>query len=79
MLPFLKPRKLGTVMMAKAHSDGDVESLGEEGEMHPGLVSAMDDFLSAHSQKDSTAMAKAMHSFHSICSSTPDEGDGSED
>lgn len=75
MLPFLKPRKLGAVMIAKAKPEGGVEDLHEEGEMDPGLVAAMDDFLSAHSQKDSVGMAKSLHSFHSILNSTDDQSD----
>lgn len=75
MLPFLKPRKLGAVMVQKTIKDGGVESMHEEGELDPGLQVAMDDFLSAHAQKDSTGMAKAMHSFYSILDSTPDSGD----
>lgn len=59
MLPFLRPKKMSAVIMASAKPEGGMEDKGMEGEPNPGLVSAMEDFISAVHMKDASAAAKA--------------------
>ncbi len=78
MLPFLKPRKLGAVMIAHSKPEGGIEDMHEEGENDPGLLSAMEDLHSAMNSKDMDAMAKAFQAAFDICDSKP-ESEMSED
>ncbi len=59
MLPFLKPKKAGTVMVAK-YSNGETKSEGEVGEHNEGLMSAAQDLISAIHAKDAKAVCDAL-------------------
>lgn len=67
MLPFLNPKRVSSVMIAKSKPDGSVEAMNEEGEHSPGMMSAAEDMLSAIHMKDAKALAtahKAMMDLH---------------
>lgn len=59
MLPFLKPEKMTSVIVAK-RKDGEMEPINEEGSPSPELVMAMQDFMQAISNKDAGAAAMAL-------------------
>lgn len=59
-LPFLKHRKLATIIMAKRKPEGSMEMMGEEGEEHPQLMYAAEDLISAVHAKDAKAVAEAL-------------------
>lgn len=73
MLPFLKPKKMGSVVGVVTKADGEVKSTGEEGE-DVGMVAAAEDILSAIALKDAPALALALRSAYELCESNYDEG-----
>jgi hypothetical protein len=60
MLPFLSPKKMTGIIMAKYKPEGKTEPMHEEGEMHPGLMAAAEALISAVHAKDAKAVAQAM-------------------
>lgn len=75
MLPFLKPKRITTVMM-NVKKPGDAPQMDteqDEGAQNPELVSSMEDFLKAADAKDAKAMAEAFEAAHYICNSYGDE------
>lgn len=63
MLPFLKPKKLASVIIAKrTKADAPTETVREEGEALSGLVSAAEAIISAVNAKDASALASALES-----------------
>lgn len=60
MLPFLKAKKLGSILMARHKPDGGMEPMNEEGEHKPELMSAAEALISAIHAKDATAVAQAL-------------------
>jgi hypothetical protein len=60
MLPFLKPQRTVSVIIAKRQPDASLETKGEEGEEDAGLMAACDDILRAIEVKDSKALATAL-------------------
>lgn len=62
MLPFLKHRKISSVIIAKRNPEGNVEAMHEEGEQSPELMNAADSLISAVHMKDSEAVAEALKS-----------------
>lgn len=74
MLPFLQPKKMASVMMAKRKKDGSHEIQHEEGGHHPALMSAADDLIRAVHSKDSHGVASAMKAGHEVMNAQmPDE------
>lgn len=64
MLPFLKPKKSGSVVCIEAIKDGKKESQGEEGELHPKLVSASEKLISGIHSKDANQVAESLMDLH---------------
>lgn len=59
-LPFLKNKKISSIIIAKRGKDGNTMPMKEEGEEDPGLMSAAEDLLSAIAMKDAGAVAAAL-------------------
>lgn len=59
-LPFLQQKKMVSSIMANRKPDGTLEVQNEAQEMHPGLLSAAEDLISAVHSKDSQAVASAL-------------------
>lgn len=78
MLPFLDRKRVTTVLMGKREPDGHIDTR-EEHEHDDGLMSCMEEFLSAHKAQDAKAMAEAFRNAFSICESQPHEEGSSED
>lgn len=76
MLPFLEPKKMSSVIIAK-RGKTDLhqadESLAPESEMDPGLHEAAQDILRAIDAKSSIDLAKAIKAAFEICDSYPHE------
>lgn len=79
MLPFLKPKKIASVMIAKVSPDGEIKSSHEDGEETPELMGAAEALLSAISLKDAKAVAEALKAAHEICSAGYEEKEEQED
>lgn len=78
-LPFLNPRKIASVIVARQKEDGAVEPLHEEGEMEPGLMDAAERMIGALGMKDAKALAQAFQDAFMICESYPhEEAEGDE-
>lgn len=72
MLPFLEPKKITSVLVSKRKSDGTADTLQEEGEHDPGLLSAAEDLISAVHAKDANAVADALKAAYSMCDDDED-------
>lgn len=72
MLPFMKPKSIGAVMIHKIKSDGNQEPMHEEGAHDPGLVMAMEDLKKAMEAKDIMGMCEAFKNAFDIVQSAPD-------
>lgn len=73
MLPFLAPKKIASVIMAKTKPEGGVEDERHEDEQDPGLMSAAEDLISAVHAKDAAAVAEALEAAFEILDSQPHE------
>lgn len=74
-LPFLKPRKLASVIIAKVKPEGNVEPMHEEGDEQPELMGVAESLISAVHAKDAAAVAEALRAAIEICESYEhDEG-----
>lgn len=69
MLPFLQPKKMAGIIMAKVKPEGGMEVQGEEGEMHPGYLAAAEALISAIHSKDATNVAKVLQEFFEMADS----------
>ena len=69
MLPFLKPKAVGSVVVL----DSKQKPSHEEGEHPPELMAAAEDLLSAIANKDAKAVADAMSAAFYYCDSQPHE------
>ena len=58
MLPFLKPKKVVGVIMAKATKDGSLEISHEEGTSPPEMIDCAEGLMKAIADKDATAVAE---------------------
>lgn len=67
MLPFLKTRKLDSIVIAKQKPEGSIN----EDMPNDGLQAAMQDLHRAMKEGDYTAMARAIQSAFEICESEP--------
>lgn len=65
MLPYLKPKKMGTVMEAN-YSEGKLGQAKEEGEHSMGIMSAAEDLISAVHAKDTKGVADALKAHHEM-------------
>lgn len=73
MLPFLAPKKMVSVIVAKRKPEGQVEDVHKEDESHPELMMAAEDLIRAVHSKDTQGVADALeHAFY-ICESYPHE------
>lgn len=73
MLPFLKPRQVAGVIIAKRKPDGGTETQGQEGDEMQPLEAACDDIQRALAAKDSKQLAEAIKAAFEICDSMPHE------
>lgn len=73
MVPFLKPKHISAVIIAKHKPEGGIEDMHEEGEDHPALMSAAEDLISAVQMKDAKAVAEALKAAFQIVDSEPME------
>ena len=64
MLPFLKPKQIGSVIIARRKASGSIEPEQEEGSEHPAMVNAAEKMISAVHAKDATSVAEAMRMAH---------------
>lgn len=71
MLPFLKAKPAGSVVVYKTKSDGDSMPEKEEGGHPPELISAAEDLIKAVASKDASAVADAIYAAFSYCDSEP--------
>ena len=78
MLPFLKAKKMGSVVGVAVNPDGQSKSTGPIDEMDPGLMSAAEDLLSGIAMKDAAAVAEALRSAFYLLDSMPHEEGGEE-
>ncbi len=61
MLPFLKPKAIGSVIIAsRKNSTSSIEPQGEEGQPSPEAVAHAESILSAIANKDAVALAKLL-------------------
>lgn len=74
MLPFMKPKIQGSVIMMAHKPDGSNEVKGEEGQPNPALMAIAEDLISAIHSKDAMAVAHALDAAIQIS----DEDEGSE-
>lgn len=72
MLPFLKPKKLASIIIAKSKKDGGIEDEREEAECHPDLMKAAEDMIGGFNSKDAAAVVDAMTRMHKFFNSTED-------
>lgn len=71
MLPFLKPKKAGSVIKA-SYGEGGMVNEGEEGEHSMGSMAAAEDLISAIHAKDAKGVADAMKAHHDMMESEED-------
>ena len=60
MLPFLKPKKVVGVIMAKATKDGSLEISHEEGKLPPEMLEVAQDLMKALEAKDAEGVGQAL-------------------
>lgn len=76
MLPFLEPKKMSSVIIAR-RGKSDIESSPEvdmsEDKLDPGLKEAAEDMMRAFESKSVLDLAKAFKAAHEICESYPHE------
>lgn len=65
MLPFLKPKKLASTIIAKMGPDNKREE-HEEGEHSPELMAAAEDAIGGFHAKDAKAVVDAMTRMHRL-------------
>ena len=64
MLPFLKPRKMSSLIIASRKKDGTAAEAVKEDETHPKLLEAAEHMVSAVHEKDASKVAEAMRMAH---------------
>lgn len=67
MLPFMKPRPQGAVIIAARKPDGSHSPEKEEGGVNPALMAIAEDLISAVHAKDATGVAHALDAAAQIC------------
>jgi hypothetical protein len=71
MLPFLKPKKMSSMIIAKVSPKGETMPQGAEDEENMGLVVAAEDLLAAIASKDANAVAEALRAAFQMCDMEP--------
>lgn len=71
MLPFLKPKKITSIIIAKHKPEGGIEPMHEEDEEMPELVGAAESLISAVHSKDAKAVAEALKAAFEVCDAYP--------
>lgn len=66
MIPFLKPKQIGSVIQTKRQSDGTTKVDKEEGGQDPGMISVAEDLIQAIHAKDATAVAEALSAYQDM-------------
>lgn len=78
MLPFLEPKKISSVIIAR-RGKPDLETSPEvdmgEDKVDPGLKEAAEDMMRAFESKSVIDLAKALKSAYEICDSYPEDHD----
>lgn len=69
MLPFLKPKPMGSVVVAV--KDDKLKPSHDESSHPPELMAAAEDLISAVGSKDAKAVADAMYAAYEVCASYP--------
>lgn len=69
MLPFLKPKTVAGLIIAKRKPDGSKEESHTEGNEDAGLISAAEDLIRAIHAKDGQSVAAALKAAHTLCAS----------
>lgn len=72
MLPFLKPKQMASVIIAKTKKDGGIETEGREGEHSPEAMKAAEDMIGGFHSKDAKAVVDAMTRMHKLFNNTED-------
>lgn len=73
MLPFLKPEKITSVIVANRKPNGSVMPSHEEGDENAALHSAAEDLIRAAHAKDIPQVANALRAAFEICRSEPEQ------
>ena len=73
MLPFFKPKKLASVIIATRKPDGTVMPKHEETEHEDGIMSVAEDLISAVHMKDASMVATALKAAFEIMEEAPHE------
>lgn len=74
MLPFLKPKQIGSVIIAaRQKKNGQIESEGAENESSPEFMSAIESLISAVHAKDAKAAAEAFEDAFEALEAQPHE------
>lgn len=75
MLPFLKPKQMASVIIAKTKKDGGVKDESREGEHSPELMKAAEDAIGGFHAKDAKAVVDAMTRMHALIGSNNESGE----
>lgn len=73
MLPFLKPKKLASVIMANSKKDGGVEPMQEEGEARPEHMSMAEELIGGVHSKDASKVAKVLQKMQEMDDASDEE------
>lgn len=71
-LPFLKPEKMASVIVAKRKSDGSIEPSHEEGQHPPEHMAAAEDLIRNIHAKSAHGVASALKNLFSMLDSDSD-------
>ena len=71
ILPFLKPKKVAGLIIAKRKPDGSKQEMYEGGEENSGLEACAEDLMRALNSKDAKAVAEALKAAFEICDAAP--------
>ena len=79
MLPFLEPKKITSIIIARRHkpdleANPEMEAPGHE-DVHPALKDAAADILSAMEHRSVIDLAKALQSAYDACAGGSDESE----
>lgn len=75
MLPFLKPKRVASIIMQSRKPDGTAGLPSEEAEHPPELMKHAEDLISAMHAKDASAVANVMQNIHEHMNPKPAEGE----
>ena len=72
-LPFLKPEKMASIIVANRKKDGSIQTSHEQGEQKPELMSAAEDLIRAVHAKEASKVASALKAAFDLCDAEPHE------